>query len=331
MALRLVEIILPPSEKKHLKKILENEAVVGFWKDQSGTSGSLIKVLLPVGDTEAFLDSLERSFGKVEGFRTIILPVEASIPRFEEVVPEPDADKEKKTFLRISREELFSRITDNMKLTKVYVALVVLSTIVAAIGLMRDNTAVVIGGMVIAPLLGPNVAFAFATTLGDLKMGRDALKTNVSGLLVVLLLSVAFGYFIHFNTESAELLSRTEISLSDVVLALASGVAGALAFTTGASEALIGVMVAVALMPPLVVFGLFTGKGEFELAWRAMLLVLTNVICLNLSGVLTFVVQGVRPRTYWKAAKAERATRIAITIWALLLLLLVAVIFYSHS
>lgn len=332
MALRLVEIILPESEKKHIKKILENDAVIGFWKDLSGESANLIKVLLPVGETEAFLDDLEKACGHVEGFQVVILPVEASIPRYEPKKEKPEnSDEKKKNLLRVSREELYYEITDSMKFSRVYVAMVVLSTIVAANGLMRDNVTVVIGAMVIAPLLGPNVAFAFATTLGDLKMGRNAFKTNILGLLIALVLSIGFGFFIHFDQYTSELISRTEITISDVILALASGVAGVLAFTSGVSSALIGVMVAVALMPPLVTLGLYIGSGNLTLAMGALLLLLTNVICLNLAGVLTFLVQGIKPRTYWEAEKANQATRKAIMLWAILLIILIGVIYYSKD
>lgn len=332
MALRLVEIILPSSEQELLKKLLKNEAVVGSWEDSSGGFGNLIKVLLPAGKTEAFLDDLEKACGKVEGFRVVILPVEATVPRLEEPEKkEQKPQKEQKSLLRISREELFTDITDNMKLSKVYITMVILSTIVAAIGLTRDNATIVIGAMVMAPLLGPNVAQAFSTTLGDINMSRRALRTNITGLAVAFLLSLAFGYFVHFNRGSSELLARTEISLSDIVLALASGTAGVLAFTSGIPTALIGVMVAVALMPPLVTFGLYTGNGEYHLALKAFLLVMTNVVCLNLAGVVTFLAAGIRPRTYFETEQARKATRKAIALWTFLLLFLALIIYYSQE
>ena len=178
MALRLVEIILPENQKENFRKIIESDSVIGFWKDQTGQSGDLIKVLLPVEKTESFLDYLESSCGHVEGFQAVILPVEATLPRYEEKPPDSEqAQESEKIRLRVSREELFADIADSMKLSPVYIAMVILSTIVAANGLMRDNATIVIGAMVIAPLLGPNVALSLATTLGDLKMARDALKT----------------------------------------------------------------------------------------------------------------------------------------------------------
>lgn len=109
-------------------------------------------------------------------------------------------------------------------------------------------------------------------------------------------------------------------------MALASGCAGALAFTTGVSTTLIGVMVAVALLPPLVTFGLLLGGGHLVLAMGALSLFLVNLICVNLAGVTTFLVQGIHPATWWEKDQAEKATRIAIVLWIALLAALVGLI-----
>ena len=99
-----------------------------------------------------------------------------------------------------------------------------------------------------------------------------------------------------------------------------------LAFTTGVPTTLVGVMVAVALLPPLVTFGLLFGAGFWKDAWGALLLLLTNLVCINLAGVATFLVQGVRPLTWWETNKAKKATALAITLWAILLTALVLLI-----
>jgi len=122
--------------------------------------------------------------------------------------------------------------------------------------------------------------------------------------------------------------AKTEVRLDSVVLALASGSAGALAFTTGLSAALIGVMVAVALLPPLVTFGLLLGAGYWNPALTALQLFLINIICINLAGVVTFLLQGIRPAKWWEAEKAKKATRTAIVSWFLVLVLLVIVVLF---
>jgi uncharacterized hydrophobic protein (TIGR00341 family) len=204
--------------------------------------------------------------------------------------------------------------------------MVVLSAIVAAIGLIRDNVAVVVGAMVIAPLLGPNVSLALGTTLGDIPLTLRSLKTNVVGLVVAFGIAVAIGTLVPLDPTVKEIASRTEAGVSDVVLALAAGAAGALAYTSGVPASLVGVMVAVALVPPLVSAGLLAGSGHTALALQALVLVLTNVVCINLSGVLTFLAQRVRPRNWWEEKKAKKATQRAITLWVVFLLVLIVVI-----
>ena len=88
--------------------------------------------------------------------------------------------------------------------------------------------------------------------------------------------------------------------------------------TTGISSALVGVMVAVALLPPLVVFSMLLPVDPVS-AGRALLLLAINVICVNLAGVATFWIQKVVPALYWEAARARTATRRAFILWVSLL------------
>jgi len=111
--------------------------------------------------------------------------------------------------------------------------------------------------------------------------------------------------------------------MPDIILAMASGAAGAISITMGVATALVGVMVAVALLPPLVTFGHLLGAGFLVEAEGALLLFLINLICVNLSGVVVFLAQGIRPRTWWEAEKARRSTWTAIGMWTILLIILV--------
>ena len=221
---------------------------------------------------------------------------------------------------------MYEDIKNGALCSRVYLAMVVLSTVVATIGLYYNSVAIIIGAMVIAPLLGPNVALALGTTLGDLSLLRRALLTALAGIATTMALSVIIGVLLHVNPASPEVASRTGVGLGDIAVALASGCAGALAFTTGVSATLIGVMVAVALLPPLVTFGLLLGGGHPVPAMGALSLFLMNLICVNLAGVTTFLVQGIRPATWWEKDRAVKATRVAIGLWAALLAGLVGMI-----
>jgi uncharacterized hydrophobic protein (TIGR00341 family) len=338
MALRLIEIVLPKEKKEEVQEVLKEKSLEGFWSEKISENMILTRILLDSSETEGILELLEKRFSMVEGFRIILFSVEASIPRPKPVdkVPskteyaKPNQKTEKKSH-RISQEELYSDISDRIELSAVYIVMVFLSSIVAAVGILNSNVAVVIGAMVIAPLLGPNVALSLGTTLGDIKLVRRALKTNMSGIFVAFIFSLFVGIVVRVNPDIPEILSRTKVGLGDIALALASGSAGALAFTTGVPTALIGVMVAVALLPPLVTFGLLLGSGNWIMALGAVLLFFINLICVNLAGVVTFVIQGFRPKTWWEADKARKSTHIAIALWVLLLVILVILILLSKG
>jgi uncharacterized hydrophobic protein (TIGR00341 family) len=318
MALRLIEMVLPEKDSQQVRQLLKEQPLLEHHEIKLPDGEMLVRILLDAEHSEAVLDLLEQHYAGKRGCRVVVLPVEAILPRAE---PEPAATPtpEEKPAERISRQELYEDISNAARCTRVYLAMMVLSTIVATIGLNHNSITIVIGAMVIAPLLGPNVALALGTTLGDLPLLRRALVTGLAGIAAATVFSVIIGVLLNVNPALSEIASRTRVGLGDVVLALASGCAGALAFTTGVSATLIGVMVAVALLPPLVTFGLLLGGGHPALAWGALSLFLLNLICLNLAGVATFLVQDIRPATWWEKERAARAARIAIALWVGLL------------
>jgi uncharacterized membrane protein len=135
-------------------------------------------------------------------------------------------------------------------------------------------------------------------------------------------MSVLVGLLLPVDPSSPQLAARTNADVGDIALALASGAAGALAFTSGVPSVVVGVMVAVALLPPLVTAGLMAGGGYWAAMSGALVLLLTNVTCVNLAAVGTFLVQRVRPRTWWEADRAKKATQRAAAAWIAMLLVL---------
>lgn len=332
MPLRVVKIVLPQNIGQDALNFLKSQANINFWQEESSGDHFVASVLTDSGKSENLMDLFEKQYSHLPEFKLILFPVEAAIPRVEAEEEADAAAAEKadetaqKTPLRISREELYADIVDSAKLSRVFVFMAVLSTVVAAIGLLKSNVAVIIGAMVIAPFLGPNVALALATNLSDRDLAINALKTLLTGILIVMLLSVGMGYIFETTPDIPEIASRTQAGLSDILLAFASGCAGVLAFTTGASSAVIGVMVAVALLPPLTACGLLLGSGYIGQAAAAFLLFLTNIICINLAGVFTFLIQGVSPRVWWEADRAKKAATRALLIWTAILGVLALII-----
>jgi uncharacterized hydrophobic protein (TIGR00341 family) len=333
MALRLIELIVSEDIGKHVSRYLEDYDHQGIWYQDLNDGNVLVRVLIEAEEAERVLDLFNRNYGSLDEFRTVVLPVSATLPRIDSSTEETDEDvggerhdESPARAERISRQELYTGISESAKLSKVYTAMILLSSIVAAIGVLRGNLAIIIGAMVIAPLLGPNVALAFAVTLGDFALARRASKTIAVGVGLAVLLATLVGAALNADPISPEIASRTVVSLGDVAIALAAGAAGALAFTGGLAGALVGVMVAVALLPPVVTLGLLLGSGCFQAAGGALLLFLVNLVCVNLAGITTFLVQGIRPFDRREADRAKRSATFAVGVWVTILAALVILI-----
>ena len=335
MSLRLLEVMVPGQPLEGIRALLEEFHLVHVWASGPDEKPGLVRILLDAHDAEHLSDRLVRRFGGVEEFRLILLPVVATHPAVDrEALAEAESEGAAVPRAigprRISREELYEDLSQASQLTSVYIVMVILSTVVAAVGLLRGDVAIIIGAMVIAPLLGPNVALALACTLGDPQMAGRSLKAIAAGVATAAALAVLLGATLGVDPIGPELMSRTSADGGDIVLALAAGAAGSLAFTTGVPAVVVGVMVAVALLPPLVASGLLAGAGYGKAALGALMLVLTNVTCVNLAAVATFLVQRVRPRTWWEAARARRATRLAVATWVLMLVALAALMLSGY-
>jgi uncharacterized hydrophobic protein (TIGR00341 family) len=346
MALRLIEIGLRKDKQQTVEELIGGRKEVldltiqpaegqwkvpvqGEWKTRFSSDKILIRMLVKAEGSQQLLDLLEATFADEDGFRINIFALEASFPSIPERNEIEDISSNEEQAIhkdRVSREELHDDLQKGAMITNIYISMIILSSIVAAIGVLNNNVAVLIGAMVIAPMLTPNVSLSLATALGDLQLAKSALTTILSGICIVAVLSFVMGFMLPVNPSLHEISSRTSVGLMDIVLALASGAAGALSFTSAAPAVLIGVAVAVALMPPLVVCGLLLGAGYYSLALGALLLFLANLISVNLAGVVIFLIQGIEPLTWWQAKKAKKATLIAIAVWVVLLAILIIVI-----
>ena len=175
------------------------------------------------------------------------------------------------------------------------------------------------------------MSLSLATTLADVKLAKRAAITNLIGFLLVISIGIVMGVFMSVNPEIPQIVSRSNVSHFFIFLALASGVAGAYSITAGVAEAFVGVMVAVAILPPLVAAGLLFGGMYWFDGLRALLICFVNIVCINLSGVITFIFEGIQPKSWWEAERAKKYVRAAISLWISLLLILAAMIFIAQK
>ena len=322
MSARLVEIIIPDAEILLTKSIIEKHCS-RFWQEPVPDGLEKFSCVVASRTIEPLIAELGSNFKELAGFSMLVLQVEAvlpEIPELEDLAPGQAGKRNPPSKLEaFFTRELYDDIEPSLALRPNYLLTVVLSALIAALGMRSGQTAVVIGAMIIAPLLGPTMAMAMAATLGDSSLGRRSMLTLTVGIFAALVFTFALGMVIEVDPLVTELRNRTIVQPADIALALACGAAGVLAFSQGASLALVGVMIAVALVPPIAAAGLFFGSGQHVLGFGALFLLATNLVCINVAGIATFLLQGLPPRNW-------RITSGVFLIWLVILLLFVGLV-----
>jgi uncharacterized hydrophobic protein (TIGR00341 family) len=326
MSARIVQIYLPEDQVPELETILPRHTR-RFWRETVPGEQEKYTCIVQQRYTERLLIALEKAFGEVPGFTAHVAQLEAVVPAVEET-PETElnlpADLAPPTRLerffsrdRLSTDELYDDIEESLHIRTSFILTVTLSAIIAGLGMRSGQVAVVIGAMIIAPLLGPTMGLALAATVGNGKLGRQAAATLALGCMLAVLSGIGIGMIVEIDPLVPELRNRTIVQPADIALALASGAAGVLAFSRGASLALVGVMIAVALVPPLTAAGIYTGAGLPAAGASAMFLFTVNLVCVNVAGIVMFLFQGLPPKNW-------RITTGIMLVWVFLLLLLMS-------
>jgi uncharacterized hydrophobic protein (TIGR00341 family) len=328
MSTRIIEIVVSKDNLDKVLRVARGTDVVDVWSLPSSHAGeTVVRVLAPTTHCQALIDKFHGILAN-ETHHIVLMPTLAVIPEPTPAEQEP-SDKSKSS--TAAREELYNAVADGANVDSTFIMLIIFSTLVAGIGLVKDNVAVVIGAMVITPLLGPNLAFAFGVALGDhVLMGR-AIRANLIGLTIAIGVSIVAGMLLPLNLNSNEIISLTSVEYDSVALALASGAAAVLSLTSGLSSVLVGVMVAVALLPPAAAFGLLLGAGEIYKAVGAAILLAINLVCVNLAAQVVLVSRGVRPRTWWQKKEAHQSVVLNLVLWGVLLLILLVIIYIERS
>lgn len=318
--MRVFELSFQDNDKVQslLKATLKTEPLDHRLSEPDERGRRLLRMVFEDGDGQKALDAISAILEEDEDWRLVVLPVEASLPKRAD-----DQNEDNRRQRRVAlREEIYQDISRGAEQDTDFLLLTFLSTIVVVFGLAADNVAAVIGAMVIAPLLGPILAFSFASALGDLPLMFKSARTALVGLMLGLAVSIAVGLVFDLDLMSDELMSRTIVGLDSTALALASGAAAALSIARGLSSTLVGVMVAVALLPPAATAGLLAGAGEWDLSIRAFLLLAINIVSVLLAALMVFFFKGIRPRTWLERRSAKRSVYVNVIVWVLLVVAL---------
>jgi len=187
-------------------------------------------------------------------------------------------------------------IFESSRLSGEYFILLVGSTIIASFGLLQNSAAVIIGAMIIAPLMVPILGFALGSFWGDRRLIGQSALTLLVGIAGAVSLSAVIGFAMPGVEMNEQILARTNPTLYDIIIALASGFVGSFAFVNPKiSPSISGVAIAVALVPPLAVTGISLGNLHWAAAMGSFLLFASNLVSISLAASFVFWRMKVHP------------------------------------
>ncbi|KAB8189209.1 TIGR00341 family protein [Nonomuraea phyllanthi] len=197
-----------------------------------------------------------------------------------------------------------------------------LSAVIAAAGIHTDSTATVIGAMIIAPLGTPIMGIALAIVR---RRGQSAIGFVFFGSLLVIATGMVFSLLLPTSyalLANSQIAARTSPKLMDLVAALATGLAGAVAHARRDVAAVLpGVAIAISLVPPLAVAGVCLGHGAGWLTLGALVLFLSNLLALVLGGIAVFTVTGYATESVARSGRSRRRARLTLVLLAAVVVL----------
>lgn len=219
-------------------------------------------------------------------------------------------------FKKVSDEDIketLSSLKESAQTTSIFIVLMILSTLLATIGLFQDSTPSVIGAMILAPLMAPIISLAMGFTRNNPSLITNSLKTLGIGVFSALFFSAFLTLILPLEMMTLQMSSRINPNLLDLFIAIFSGIAGAYASSKEeVAKSLAGVAIAVALVPPLAVTGIGIGWADIQMIYGSFLLFLTNFVGMVLAASFTFIVLGFAP--IFKAKKGLAYSTILLTI-----------------
>ena len=329
--MRLVQVSIPTGKRETVLKLLDEEGIDYVVTDEtSGRKYTAVAYFpLPTNAVEPILEQL-REVGLEREAYTVVLSAETVESEHFEALSEAYAEKGESEE-RIARQELESRAEELASALPTYVTMTVVSAVIATAGLLLDSPATVVGSMVIAPLIGPAMAAAVGSVIDDSELFRRGIGLQILGVVLAIVSAMIFAVFVQMANlvppgldpvSLSEVEERIAPSVLSLAVALGAGIAGAVSLMTGVSAALVGVMIAVALIPPAATVGIGIAFGDPTLAIGSAVLVAVNVLSINLAALVVLWYAGYRPEQFFRHDRAKTATlqRVAVLLVAIAVL-----------
>lgn len=197
-----------------------------------------------------------------------------------------------KGILKIERSEQYRTVKEllaHSEASPVYYTMLFLSSLIIASGLLLRNTAIVIGGMLVTPMLTPVLALGLGFAVGETALIKTKSFLIFKSFFVVVVGSVVLTFVFGSANESYIFDNSARAAILYFIIALSSGIAATFAWTRKEiAEILPGVAIAVSLVPPLSLIGIGLGSLNFELARANFFTFIFNFLGIFLGSLSVF-------------------------------------------
>lgn len=337
--MRQIQVLVSEEELEPVVDLLEEEEI-DFVRQQAWVGEEeqwLLSFPVPTDAIGYLLRRLDEVGVDVEQYTVVSTLETAMTPRSEPLMERFASD-----FDPLSRPEIRSKARDMSHDPRSFMVLIAASAIIATAGLLVESFAVVVGSMVIAPLVGPVMTAAVGAATGDRKMVVNSVWLQVAGLGLAVAAAAAFSLglrasgFVPGGLDVAGLESvavRVAPGLLSVAVAIAAGAASAFGLATKGPTALIGVMIAAALIPAAAAVGVAAAWVEPRVAVGAFLLLVLSTILINVGAYAVLFWLGYRPEGRWlrRPSASTRRRLVVFGTTVVVLALVVAVVAGSYQ
>lgn len=309
---RLIQATVPPGSLSDVTRALEEENVDYFSTPETDTEkyDDVLYISIPEAGVEQLLEVLYANGLDAED-HVVIINTEVDIFARTDGLSEDTGNYE-----RIAAAELEGKTDDLLPDERTFVTMMVLATIVATTGLLLNSDAVIVGSMVLAPLFGPAVSASVGTVIDESELFRRGVRFQALGVLIAIASGTVFAWVMKTAylvpsgfaiTAAPQIVQRLSPDLLSLAVALVAGAAGVLSISTGSGRAIIGVVMAAALLPPAATVGIGIAWLQPVVAIHSGILLAVNVFAVNFACLVTLWYLGYRPQSWIEIPQTRRA------------------------
>ena len=282
-----------------------------------GNNNSLVIIRCQKNSVPRVLEVLNELGIGIEYGIIDILKLQVTIPE----LAEEELDDSEELSSRVSVEEIESTIKEGMELNIDFYLFIIIAAFIAGAGLILNSTAIIIGSMIISPLMGPILGVSY----GMISKNYILVRKGILGQLLSVIIAIGIGVllaslaFLTYSSPSItnEMMSRNFPTIFDLIVSIGAGLAVGFAITGKIQSSLVGIAIAVSLMPPAVNIGVTLIYGNLFLSLGSFVLLMSNILAINLMAILIFKLKKIKilekKYLFWKGPE-EKAGQISLGV-----------------